>query len=163
MKKTNAMRILDQAKIPYTTEEYDDDGEHVLERGAAERHGGERRGGHRGLPEEKQDTLRQGEADRVLPRDRARAGGGAADALRAGTQDHHHPQNLRRAGLHHAGGGGRPLPDEQGRDREQDRDLYRWARGGRAGVPLHHHGRVQRHRAGHAAGAGDAGAVRHER
>ena len=37
MKKTNAMRILDQAKIPYTTEEYDDDGEHVLERGAAER------------------------------------------------------------------------------------------------------------------------------
>ena len=36
MKKTNAMRILDGAKIPYETKEYDDDGEHVLERGAAE-------------------------------------------------------------------------------------------------------------------------------
>lgn len=35
MKKTNAMRILDAAKIPYKTLEYDDDGEHELERGAA--------------------------------------------------------------------------------------------------------------------------------
>ncbi len=36
MKKTNAMRILDAAHIPYETKEYDDDGEHELERGAAE-------------------------------------------------------------------------------------------------------------------------------
>ncbi|MCR5762327.1 MAG: aminoacyl-tRNA deacylase [Treponema sp.] len=36
MKKTNAMRILDSAKIKYDTKEYADDGEHALERGAAE-------------------------------------------------------------------------------------------------------------------------------
>ena len=36
MKKTNAMRILDGLKIPYETKEYADDGEHKLERGAAE-------------------------------------------------------------------------------------------------------------------------------
>jgi len=36
MKKTNAMRILDSAHIPYGTSSYDDDGEHTLERGAAE-------------------------------------------------------------------------------------------------------------------------------
>lgn len=37
MKKTNAMRILDGLKIPYETKEYEDDGEHELARGAAER------------------------------------------------------------------------------------------------------------------------------
>ena len=37
MKKTNAMRILDSAKIKYRTAEYADDGEHELEKGAAER------------------------------------------------------------------------------------------------------------------------------
>lgn len=37
MKKTNAMRILDGLKISYETAEYDDDGEHVLEKGAAAR------------------------------------------------------------------------------------------------------------------------------
>ncbi|MFA6937944.1 MAG: Cys-tRNA(Pro) deacylase [Treponema sp.] len=37
MKKTNAMRILDGAHIFYETKEYPDDGEHVLERGAAEK------------------------------------------------------------------------------------------------------------------------------
>lgn len=37
MKKTNAMRILDGLKIPYEVGEYDDDGEHVLEKGAAVR------------------------------------------------------------------------------------------------------------------------------
>lgn len=37
MKKTNAMRILDGAKIKYDTAEYEDDGEHTLERGSAER------------------------------------------------------------------------------------------------------------------------------
>ncbi len=37
MKKTNAMRILETAKIPFETEEYDDDGEHELSRGAGER------------------------------------------------------------------------------------------------------------------------------
>ena len=36
MKKTNAMRILESAHIPYETSSYDDDGEHELERGAAE-------------------------------------------------------------------------------------------------------------------------------
>lgn len=35
MKKTNAMRILDGAKIKYETASYDDDGEHELSRGAA--------------------------------------------------------------------------------------------------------------------------------
>ena len=35
MTKTNAMRILDGMKIPYETSSYDDDGEHVLEKGAA--------------------------------------------------------------------------------------------------------------------------------
>ena len=37
MKKTNAMRILDNLKIPYETVSYDDDGEHELSRGAAEK------------------------------------------------------------------------------------------------------------------------------
>ncbi|MDE5614197.1 MAG: Cys-tRNA(Pro) deacylase [Treponemataceae bacterium] len=37
MKKTNAMRILDGLKIPYETLSYDDDGEHELSHGAAER------------------------------------------------------------------------------------------------------------------------------
>lgn len=36
MKKTNAMRILDSNHIQYKTFSYDDDGEHELERGAAE-------------------------------------------------------------------------------------------------------------------------------
>jgi Cys-tRNA(Pro)/Cys-tRNA(Cys) deacylase len=36
MKKTNAMRILDGEHIPYETSSYNDDGEHELERGAAE-------------------------------------------------------------------------------------------------------------------------------
>ncbi|MCH5291097.1 MAG: aminoacyl-tRNA deacylase [Treponema sp.] len=35
MKKTNAMRILDNAGITYTARDYPDDGEHELERGAA--------------------------------------------------------------------------------------------------------------------------------
>lgn len=35
--KTNAMRILEQAKIPFEISEYDDDGEHILEKGAAVR------------------------------------------------------------------------------------------------------------------------------
>jgi len=37
MKKTNAMRILDSAKISYETASYDDDGEHALSHGAAGR------------------------------------------------------------------------------------------------------------------------------
>ncbi len=37
MKKTNAMRILDSAKIRYETASYDDDGEHELSHGAAAR------------------------------------------------------------------------------------------------------------------------------
>ena len=35
--KTNAMRILDTEKIPYSVNTYEDDGEHVLEKGAAVR------------------------------------------------------------------------------------------------------------------------------
>ncbi len=35
MKKTNAMRILDNLNIKYEASEYDDDGEHKLEHGAA--------------------------------------------------------------------------------------------------------------------------------
>ncbi len=50
---------------------------------------------------------------RGLPRDRPRAGGGQADQLCPCAEDHHYPPHLRRAGLHHAGGGGQPLPDEQ--------------------------------------------------
>lgn len=37
MKKTNAMRILDSMKIAYEVKSYDDDGEHSLEHGAAEK------------------------------------------------------------------------------------------------------------------------------
>ena len=37
MKKTNAMRILDTLKIKYEAKEYDDDGEHPLAKGAANR------------------------------------------------------------------------------------------------------------------------------
>lgn len=37
MKKTNAMRILDSANIDYEVSEYEDDGEHILEKGAAVR------------------------------------------------------------------------------------------------------------------------------
>ena len=37
MKKTNAMRILDGLKIKYEVLSYDDDGEHELARGAAEK------------------------------------------------------------------------------------------------------------------------------
>ncbi|MBP5283345.1 MAG: Cys-tRNA(Pro) deacylase [Treponema sp.] len=37
MKKTNAMRILDGAKIKYEVLSYEDDGEHELSRGAAEK------------------------------------------------------------------------------------------------------------------------------
>ncbi|EID84926.1 ybaK/ebsC protein [Treponema sp. JC4] len=37
MKKTNAMRILEGLKIPYEAKEYEDDVDHVLEKGAAGR------------------------------------------------------------------------------------------------------------------------------
>lgn len=37
MKKTNAMRILETAGIAYEVREYADDGEHVLEKGAAQK------------------------------------------------------------------------------------------------------------------------------
>lgn len=35
MTKTNAMRILDGLKIPYSVHEYNDDGEHILKKGVA--------------------------------------------------------------------------------------------------------------------------------
>ena len=62
---------------------------------------------------------------RGLPRDRPCAGGGHADPLRPGAEDHHRSPYLRRPGLHHAGGGGQPLPHDQGGDREQDRHPHR--------------------------------------
>ncbi|WP_027728220.1 Cys-tRNA(Pro) deacylase [Treponema sp. C6A8] len=37
MKKTNAMRILEGLKIPYEAKEYEDNADHSLEKGAAER------------------------------------------------------------------------------------------------------------------------------
>ena len=37
VKKTNAIRILETLKIPYETKAYDDDGEHPLAKGAANR------------------------------------------------------------------------------------------------------------------------------
>ena len=37
MKKTNAMRILEQKKIPFEAKEYEDDTDHKLELGAAAR------------------------------------------------------------------------------------------------------------------------------
>jgi Cys-tRNA(Pro)/Cys-tRNA(Cys) deacylase len=40
MKKTNAMRILETCNILYETSSYEDDGDHILERGAAERMAG---------------------------------------------------------------------------------------------------------------------------
>ena len=54
----------------------------------------------------------QEKMDGGLSRDRPRPGGRHADPLRSGAEDHHHPPHLRRPGLHHAGGGGQPLPDE---------------------------------------------------
>ena len=75
---------------------------------------GEHRGGHRRIPEEERHSHRSGEVDRRLSRDWPRAGGRAAKPLRPGAENHHHPPHLRRAGLHHAGGRGQPLPDEQG-------------------------------------------------
>ena len=48
--------------------------------------GGEHRGGHRRIPEEKRHPHRQGKAYRLLPRDRPRFGGGAADPLGAGAE-----------------------------------------------------------------------------
>ena len=50
--------------------------------------------------------------DRLLPRDRPRLGGGAANTLGAGAENHHRTPHQRRAGLYHAGGRGQPLPDE---------------------------------------------------
>ncbi len=66
-------------------------------------------------------------------------------------------------GLHPPGGRRGPLPHEQGRAFEQDRHLHR--RPGRrgAGVPLRHHGGLQRHRAGHQAGPVHDLPLRHER
>ena len=50
-------------------------------------------------------------------------------------EDHHYPPHLWRTGLHHAGGRGQPLPDEQGRAGKQDRHPYRRTRRRGSGVP----------------------------
>ena len=71
-----------------------------------------------------------------LSRDRPRPGGGPAEPLRPGAENHHHSPHLRRAGLHHAGGGGQPLPDDQGGDGEQDRHPHRRPGGRGARVRL---------------------------
>ena len=83
--------------------------------------GGEHRGGHRRLPEEERHPDRQGEAGRGLPRDRSRPCGCHADPVGSGAEDHHCAKDVRGSRLHHAGGGGQSLPDDQGGDREQDR------------------------------------------
>ncbi len=123
----------------------------------------ERGGGHRRLPEKEPGPLRRGEEDRGLPRDGPRPGGRHADPLRPGAEDHHYPPHLRRPGLHPPGGRRGPLPHEQGRAFEQDRHLHR--RPGRrgAGVPLRHHGGLQRHRAGHQTGPVHDLPLRYER
>ena len=63
------------------------------------RPGGEHRGGHRRLPEEERRPLRPREESGGLPRDRPRPGGGQADQLRPGAEDHHYPPHLRGPGL----------------------------------------------------------------
>ena len=62
-----------------------------------------------------------------------------------------------------AGGGGQPLPHDQGGDGEQDRYPYRrpGCRGG--GVRLRYHRGLQRHRAGHQTGPCYDHPLRHER
>ena len=73
---------------------------------------------------------------RRLPRDRPRARRREADQLRPRTEDHHHPPHLRCAGLHDAGRGGQPLPDEQRGAGEQDRHSHRRPRRGGSRVRL---------------------------
>ena len=91
-----------------------------------------------------------------------RPGGCQAKSLRSGPEDHHHPPHFRRPRLHHAGGRGEPLPDDQGGDREQDRHPHRRSGSGGGHVRHHLHWRVQRHRAGHQAGPRHDHPVRHE-
>ena len=106
---------------------------------------------------------RRGEEDRLLPRDRPRARGGDADALRPCTEDHHCAAHLGRAGLHDAGRRGQPLLDEQGRNGKQDRHADRRPRRGGGRVPLRHDRRVERYRAGDEARPRDDHALWHER
>ena len=89
------------------------------------------------------DAIGQKRVHRSLPRDRPCPCGGQAVQLCPGAEDHHHPPHLRRTGLHHAGGRGQPLPDEQGRAGKQDRHPDRRPRRRGGGLQLHHHWRVQ--------------------
>ena len=111
----------------------------------AGRSGREHRGGHCRLPEEEFYPHRQGKVHRGLPRDRPCTGGGQAIQLCPCAEDHHYPPHLRRTGLHHAGGRGQPLPDEQGRTGKQDRHPYRRTRRRGSGVPIHHYRCLQRY------------------
>ena len=106
---------------------------------------GEHRGRHRRLSEEKRHPHRQREVDGRLSRDRPRARRRAADALRPRAEDHHHPPHVRRAGLHHAGRRGQPLPHDEGGAGKQDRHAHRRPRGRRGALRRHLHRRVQRH------------------
>ena len=75
--------------------------------GDAGRPGRKHRSRHRRLSEEERRAVRSGKARGCLSRDWPRAGSGAAKPFRPGAENHHHPPHLRRAGLYHAGGGGR--------------------------------------------------------
>ena len=82
------------------------------------RSGGEHRGGHRRLPEEKRHPHGQGKVDSGLSRNRPCPGGSPAESFRSGAENHHHSPHFRRAGLHHAGGRGQPLSADQRGDRK---------------------------------------------
>ena len=73
------------------------------------------------------------------------------------------PAYLRRSGLHHAGGGGQPLPHQPRGAGEQDSHPHRRPRGRGAHLQLRVHRRRQRHRAGHEAGPRHDNPLRHER
>ena len=63
-----------------------------------------------------------GKAGGFLSRDRPRIGCRKAIKFRPGAEDHHCAPDLRRPGLHHAGGGGQPLFNDKGRAGVKPRD-----------------------------------------
>ena len=107
--------------------------------------------------------IRPGKAGGGLPRDRPRPGGGPADRLGPGAEDHHHPPYLGGAGLHHAGGHRRQEPADPPGAGKQDRHPDRRPRGRGGGLWADHHRRSQRHRAGDQARPGHDRPLRHER
>ena len=73
---------------------------------------GEHRGRHCRLSEEKCDPDHKRKTDCILPQDRARTGRRQTDQQRSCDQDHDHPADLRRTGVHHADRRGQPLSDD---------------------------------------------------